>query len=176
MFLISPASPGPLGVPFQCTATETINSGALATRGCLIAAPKVVVDSVSALNLVVPLTAEVGALWEGRSRGARCRQSKSSGAGKRKERRELHGGCITEQVGIEKKIFRLWTAKSSIGLRCFKYTSGFLCILRRLNKMKRGITTICYRRNRSDISPLRTKVVVRKHQSFPYVVFVFDKP
>lgn len=83
-------------MPLQSTATQAINTSALATRGCLVATPKVVVDSVSALNLVVPLTAKVGALREGRSRGSGCRQSESSCAGERKECRELHSDYVTE--------------------------------------------------------------------------------
>jgi len=59
-----PASPGPLGVPLECAAAKAVNAGALATRGGLVAAPKVVVDGVRTLDLVVPLAAEVGALGQ----------------------------------------------------------------------------------------------------------------
>jgi hypothetical protein len=91
-------------MPLQSAAAKAIDASALTTGGGLVAAPKVVVDGVRALNLVVPLTAEVGALREGRGRGSRRRQGESSSAGKGKECGELHvDDVVREEEDVEKE-------------------------------------------------------------------------
>jgi hypothetical protein len=90
-------------VPFERAAAQTVNAGALAAGGSLVTAPEVVVDSVRALDLVVPLAAEVGTLGEDRSRGGRSRQGKRSSAGKGKECRELHIDDVEEEGAVEKE-------------------------------------------------------------------------
>ena len=77
-----PACPRPLGMPLERVAAKAVNARALAARGGLIATPEVVVDCIRALDLVVPLTAEVGALGESRSWAERRCCCKSSCASK----------------------------------------------------------------------------------------------
>lgn len=79
-------------MPLESAAAEAVNAGALRAGGSLVATPKVVVDGVGALNLVVPLAAEVRALGENRSRGGRRCHGQRSGAGKGKDCGELHVG------------------------------------------------------------------------------------
>ena len=84
-------------MPLERVTAETVDAGALAAGGGLVAAPEVVVDGVRALDLVVPLAAEVGTLGEGRSRGGGSRQGERSSAGKGKECGELHVGDVEEE-------------------------------------------------------------------------------
>lgn len=77
-----PACPRPLGMPLERAAAEAVNTRALAARGGLIATPEVVVDCVRALDLVVPLATEVGALGKSRSWAGRRCCSESSCASK----------------------------------------------------------------------------------------------
>lgn len=90
-------------MPLQRAAAKAINTSALAARGSLVAAPEVVVDSVRALDLVVPLAAEVGALGEDRGWGGGSRQGERSSAGKSKDCGELHGGDVKEEEDVEKE-------------------------------------------------------------------------
>lgn len=111
MGVFLPTGPSPLGVPLESAAAEAVDTSALATRGSLVAAPKVVIDGVGALNLVIPLTAEVGALGEDRGRGGGGRQGERSSAGKGKECRKFHFDDVKEEEVAEKVWNRLWAAK-----------------------------------------------------------------
>lgn len=74
-------------MPLERATAEPVNTSALAARGSLVAAPEVVINGVRALDLVVPLTAEVGALGEIRGWSG-C--GESSSAGQSNECGELH--------------------------------------------------------------------------------------
>ena len=104
-----PAGPRPFGMPLKRATAEAVNARALAARGGLIATPEVVVDCVRSLDLVVPLTTEVGALGEPRSWAGRCCCSESSCGSTGDQRRKLHDVAFFLRISMAAELwFGTW--------------------------------------------------------------------